>query len=486
MASISNGPGGRRMIQFVAGDGRRRTVRLGKVTQRVAEEVKVKVEALNAAAISGVSWDAETARWVAGLAPVLADRLARAGLIPRRQAAAGSRLGKFLEDYIAGRTDAEESTATALRTGAKRLVAYFGADRELGSITPGDADDWSRWLLERLAEATAGRTVKWARQFFRTALRKRLIPENPFAEVKAPGDGNSSRKFFVSREAFRKVLDACPDAEWRLLFALSRYGGLRCPSEHRGLDWADVDWERGRMRVTSPKTRRHPGKGERWIPIFPELRPFLEEAFEQAADGAVHVIDRHRITHRGVRKMLLRTLRQAGLSPWPRLFQNLRASRETELAAEYPMHVVCAWIGNSPAIAAKHYLQVTDADFERAAKSGAAPAPGALHIPVQQPAATSREETQGGRKAGQDCELVREVASGGGPLPEALGVSARSGTGRPARPPRRAGPRSGCRPRGGRALSSAGLRRRTPARPGRRRAASRSSPSRPAGSPRAC
>jgi hypothetical protein len=66
----------------------------------------------------------------------------------------------------------------------------------------------------------------------------------------------------------------------------------------------------------------------------------------------------------------MRIIRGAGLVPWPKLFQNLRASRETELAAEFPLHVVCAWIGNSAAIAQKHYLQVTDADFERAAFAG--------------------------------------------------------------------------------------------------------------------
>ena len=31
------------------------------------------------------------------------------------------------------------------------------------------------------------------------------------------------------------------------------------------------------------------------------------------------------------------------------------------------MHVVCAWIGNSAAVAAKHYLQVTDEHFEQGA-----------------------------------------------------------------------------------------------------------------------
>ena len=49
----------------------------------------------------------------------------------------------------------------------------------------------------------------------------------------------------------------------------------------------------------------------------------------------------------------------------------MRASRETELAKDYPVHVVTAWLGNTPRSAMKHYRQVTDDDFERAAQGGA-------------------------------------------------------------------------------------------------------------------
>lgn len=61
------------------------------------------------------------------------------------------------------------------------------------------------------------------------------------------------------------------------------------------------------------------------------------------------------------------------MEPWPRLFHNLRASRETELAADHPIHVVTAWLGNTPAFAMKHYLQVTDSDFDKAAGGAAQP-----------------------------------------------------------------------------------------------------------------
>jgi hypothetical protein len=76
------------------------------------------------------------------------------------------------------------------------------------------------------------------------------------------------------------------------------------------------------------------------------------------------------MTQRGWRSCNLRTqferlIKRAGLKPWPRLFHNLRSSRETELAAEYPIQVVTAWLGNTPRIALKHYLQVTDAGRRR-------------------------------------------------------------------------------------------------------------------------
>src|SRR5262249_27074771 len=153
--------------------------------------------------------------------------------------------------------------------------------------------------------------------------------------------------------------------EWRLLLALARYGGLRTPSEPLALEWTDVNWERGRFRVVAPKTKHEDG-GERWVPLFPELRPFFEEAFERAAPGAVHVVSRWRDTQKNLRTGLLRILRRAGVKPWPRLYQNMRASRETELAEWFPISVVAEWLGNSPKTALAHYTQVTEEHFQKA------------------------------------------------------------------------------------------------------------------------
>jgi hypothetical protein len=64
---------------------------------------------------------------------------------------------------------------------------------------------------------------------------------------------------------------------------------------------------------------------------------------------------------------MTRLLRRAGVSGWPRLFHSMRASRQTELQREFPLHVVCSWLGNSPRIAQQSYLLVTEDDFAKAA-----------------------------------------------------------------------------------------------------------------------
>jgi integrase len=367
MASISRDPNGRRRILFVDASGVRKAIRLGKVTQREAETIKIRVERLVSAAITSHSIDNETADWLNSIGDDLSEKLASAGLIPRR---ATTTLGSFIADYITSRVDLKPRTHVLLNEVRKGLVELFGPDRSLASITAGDADKFRLWLVSKgLAEATVRRRLGRAKQFFHAAIRNRLLRENPFADVKTTVRGNPERMYFINREDAQKVIDACPDHEWRLMFALSRFGGLRCPSEHLALTWADIDWERSRMLVRSPKTEHHEGHESRWVPIFPELRPFIDEAWERAVKGQEHVIARWRDTNVNLRTHLLRIIKRAGLTAWPRLFQNLRSSRETELAASYPIHIVCQWVGNSVTVASKHYLQVRDTDFTHAAQN---------------------------------------------------------------------------------------------------------------------
>jgi integrase len=120
------------------------------------------------------------------------------------------------------------------------------------------------------------------------------VEGRPIAEMKGcVVRANRQRDCFVTREQACKVLDACPDAQWRLLFALSRFGGLRCPSEHLALRWEDIDLAASLMTVRSSKTEHHADGGIRAVPIFPELRPYLEDVWDLARPGDVYLITRY-------------------------------------------------------------------------------------------------------------------------------------------------------------------------------------------------
>jgi len=379
MASISKETGGRRRIQFVDGNGKRRSVYLGKCSQRFAENVKLHVEALAVAKGGSVAVEPATVKWVREISDELAGKLAKVGLIEPRERAA---LKAFIDGYIAERADVKPGTRIAYRQTRRCLLEYFGDDRPLHRITQGDADGFRLWLVnhEKLADNTVRRRCGIARQFLRVAVRRRLIDANPFSDMPVSVRRNEKRYYFISLAEAAAVLKACPDAQWRLMFALARFGGLRCPSEHLGLRWGDVDWERGRIRVHSPKTERHPGGESREIPIFPELRPYLEAVWDQAEPGTEWVITRYRDTSLNLRTQLLRIIWRAGLREWPKLWQNLRSTRQTELAETYPLHVVCDWIGNSAAVAAEHYLQTTDEHYRQAVQEAAEKV---VHQPVQ-------------------------------------------------------------------------------------------------------
>ncbi len=330
MASLLRKPNGRYSLQFTprteprrngelkAPHPRRLSVALGDVDEHNALTIKKHVEEL-VKAQGKREPNSATAKWrdfIAEHDDGLYLALLRVGLVPERvqdqQAAAAaeadrpSTLARFVDDYIKrrtikkeGRSDVKAGTATFYGHTRRCLVEFFGASRALGKITPSEAEDFRRWLAidQGLADNTVRRRCGMAKQFFRDALRHRLIAENPFDGMKGcMVKGNAAREYFITREEAAAVLGACPDWQWRLIFALSRFGGLRCPSEHMGLRWIDVDLLGGKFKPTpamlvhSPKTEHHDGKESRVVPIFPELRPYLEEAWEQAEEGEVYVI----------------------------------------------------------------------------------------------------------------------------------------------------------------------------------------------------
>ncbi len=364
MASLIDDPSGRRRIVIMCPDGKRRPLRLGKISRRDAEAIRLHVESLAAAARSGRPLAESTEEFLIQIPDAHHAKLAELGLCAPRKS---STLAAFLQSYMSG-LQVKPATITNYGHAARTLRESLGSQTPMAAIRAGDAVLWRQHLIDSgLARATVNRRITTAKAFFAAAVRQGIIRESPLAGLTGGTQINHARQFFVTREAVSKLIDAAPDAQWRLLIALSRFAGLRTPSEPLLLTWADIDWDRNRMTIHSPKTEHHPGQDSRVIPIFPEVMPALRECYDLAEPGSQYVITRYRSAAANLRTQLQRIATRAGVKPWPKLWHNMRASRQTELAEAFPMQVVCAWIGNSAAVARDHYLQVTDDHFSRAA-----------------------------------------------------------------------------------------------------------------------
>jgi hypothetical protein len=67
------------------------------------------------------------------------------------------------------------------------------------------------------------------------------------------------------------------------------------------------------MTVPSPKTEHHAGGQSRDIPLFPELRQYLEAVREQAEPGTEYVTSPHRGNNQYLRTQLARIIRRTSL-----------------------------------------------------------------------------------------------------------------------------------------------------------------------------
>ncbi len=391
MASLANDPGGTRRI-LVMVDGQRKTVRLGKMPKKKAERALQHIEELASCRIDGSAPHDETARWVAGLADVIRQRLVKAGLASPRQGVRSLTVGQLIKQYEAKKTPGYKPGTIQVHDRAfASMREHLGADTPIADVTAGDAEDFRDSMLntDGLAEATVRKRCAIASKLFRYAIKHRLIDRDPFDDGEVPrANVGTNHHRFIKAETARLVMAKLPSAEWKALFAMSRWGGLRVGSEPRLLTWPDIDWERERIRVTSPKTERYAGRGTRTLPLFPELREALREWQELAPELEPLVFPMLvGKTDQWLRKTMFWAIKLAGVEAWPKLWHNLRATRQTELEQSFPTHVVCAWLGNSTATAKKHYLMVTDDHFAQASQKAA-------HNAAQLAAAASSGELQ--------------------------------------------------------------------------------------------
>ena len=401
MASIGRAgtSGELKRINYRDTAGRQQSLYLGKCSEKAAQSALAGFERVHEAHRLGSTLHPDGVRWLEGLNDRLHARVVELGLgVEPRRTAAVVTVGELLERFVSAAV-VKPSTRAAYKQTTDSLREHLGETTGLATITPAHADVWRKSLSEpatkrhtsgamvtkTLAPATVAKRVHVAKLIFKKAVRWGLAATDPFEHLRAGSQSNPERSQYVDADAAHAILAACPDARWRAIVALSRFAGLRCPSEIAELKWGDVDFERHKLTVRSPKTAHHEGHAVRLVPIAPVLQPILHELFNRAEDGAEAVVPRVRGSAQNLRTTFLKIITRAGVKPWPRLFQNMRASCATDWVERHPAHIVAAWLGHSPLIAAKHYLHVRDVHFDLAAGIEARPKATPTNQPTNTP-----------------------------------------------------------------------------------------------------
>ena len=123
------------------------------------------------------------------------------------------------------------------------------------------------------------------REICRVVADKAGVVEDPWTGVRLlPDDSHTRREFTVNE--LKRIMDAATrqGAEWRLLFALGMYTGLRLGDCCR-LEWASVNLERQVIQVIPSKTKKYAHGRPVTIPIHPSLLAELVEGNGKREEG---------------------------------------------------------------------------------------------------------------------------------------------------------------------------------------------------------
>lgn len=350
------------LVQFFL-NGRRRSLYLDTKYDRAdAEEVKRVVERCIAAIETEAPLERRARAWLESASDDMKQRFVACGLVEGRDECT---IGELFDAFI---KDAEKrvkpNSIRLYRYSRNTFFKYVSQDAKLCDFQRKDALKFVTDLGEiGLARASTATIISVVKTAFGFAVDRELLDKSPFARIAAGQAVNKRREYYVDMETFDQMIAACGSIEGAAALTLCRVAGLR-RGEVVEAQWRDVDFDRGRMIVRSPKTERIEGKDRREIPLFPRVRKvLLDLTAERNGDLGERIVS---FNCGALYRIAKAASRRAGIPSYPRALQNLRSSASIDIHRRFGDIAENAWLGHTESVAKGHYLHVLDADFDRA------------------------------------------------------------------------------------------------------------------------
>ena len=394
------------IFEFSDLNRKRKRLRLGNCAQSTAQEVRRNLDKLIECKSFGAEVPGKVRHWLATVDARLKKQLSQLALGD----VADVSLKDFLDDFIAKKTFSSDATRYKMQLVVDRLNQCF-PKKSLRGLSYSDAVQFQDFLSRvcKLGENSVRRNCGFARQFLQAAFERQLIERNPFQLKEINTTVGVAEKDYVETGTIEELINSCEHIQWKLLFAMSRFLGLRIPSEINQMRWEHINWEKNQLTIFSPKTARK-NKPFRVVPLPVKVRLHLESAHAVRDTASPYVFSclRH---HSNLATGARRLLTKVQMKTWKAFWNSLRASCQTDLMDAYGIGIACDIVGNSPAIAYKYYRLLRGYSFiERQ-----------THAPQARPTELSRFNTFTGGSGSAAVEHFFEHASPSY-LPPVLGL----------------------------------------------------------------
>ncbi|MDA7887281.1 site-specific integrase [bacterium] len=290
--------------------------------------------------------------WLTKMEDKFYEKLVKAELVPERRQ---QNLSQLFEDVLAIR-DLKPGTIENYTKQFERFTEFL-EDKLVKDVTEADCLAFANSLtVAPDTKATTLRNIKHA-----LAASSEIV-ENPFNRIntKRPAPDTSKRRL-IDRATIRQWCDKCTDKEFAAVLALGGLQGCRVRSEPSVLEWQHISFEGCTINIPAAKTK------SRITPLFADTTKYLKAWHKEQGQPKEGLLFPRLVTQH---TLIERMKRLTGLKI-PKVWINLRSSAESHLVSEgFPLHTVATWLGNSPIVAAKHYLQISPSSFEEAKKIG--------------------------------------------------------------------------------------------------------------------
>ena len=277
-------------------------------------------------------------------------------------------LNEFLDRWLetAAKPKLREKSYRSYDGLLRRYIRPVLGERVLSTITPFDVQATCQQLVDR---GLSSRTVRYAHTVLRSAMRQairwRLMLQDPTEGAQLPRLGRREMHVLNAEQA-RIFLEAALKTHYGPVLAVALTTGMR-PSEYLGLQWQDIDWDRGTVGVLRTLEKMKGGwrfadtkrdrsrriiKLQEWVlenlKGLHARRPCPKCDTPEAADLVFTTPAGRPIHSDKLARRFKEILRQAGL-PTVRLYDLRHTAATLALSAGVPPKVVAEQLGHASA-----------------------------------------------------------------------------------------------------------------------------------------